>query len=263
MKHLYKLAIAAILMAGSTTIALAQQKLTINTISGTDVKKYDQQMVDVTVNRHVFKGWNTISLPFAMTEAKINEVFGPNCRLERLVGVENNGNEIKLNFQDCKKSGIEANVPYILYYDGETANKTISVANAKISAGKAAVTFDDNNGNKVTFAAAKSKVDSNGKYGIMAKDNAEAAFVNVNNVETGFYATRCFITVSSGTAPLLTANHIGADEATGINNVVRRGEAVDVYSVGGTLIGSGMSIDQVSGLNKGIYVIKGKKVMVK
>lgn len=254
--------IAALALASVT--ANAQKSLSLSTYTGTDIAQYDNQVMNVSVSRYIFNGWNTISLPFDMSAEKVEEVFGTDCRLERLVGVENDGTDIKMNFMDCKKEGIKANVPYILNYQGETTTKTFRVDNALIVNGTPAVSFTvANTGEKVTFSGAKSKLDSKGLYGILAKDNSEASFVNVDNISTGFYATRCFIQVSSGNSAMLNSKHIEGDETTAITSVVKKGEKVDVYNLSGVKVAANASINDVNNLSSGVYVVKGKKVMVK
>lgn len=257
MKKLYILAALAI-----SSLAANAQSLTLSTYSGTDVAKYNNQTMNVVVNRYMFKGWNTISLPFSMTAEQVNETFGADCRLEKLAGVENDGSGIKLNFQDCKSEGIKANTPYILNYTGESTTKRLKVDNALIQDGTASVTFKAaQTGETVTFAAASTKKEAKGLYGILAKDNAEASFVNVDNISTGFYATRCFIQVSSGNSTQLNSNHV--EESTAISSIIKNGEAVDVYSIGGGLVSSKLTTNEINNLPSGIYVVKGKKVLVK
>ena len=241
----------------------AQEKLTLSTYKGTDLAKYANKTLTVTVSRYLFNGWNTISLPFAMSQEQVNETFGNDCRLERLTGIENDGTDIKLNFQNCKSEGIKANVPYILYYTGLTGTKNFTTENATVSNTPAALTFTaEGTGETVTMAAAKQQKDAAGLYGILAKDNAEAAFVNVDNVSNGFYATRCYIQLSNGNSTLLTTNHI-VEEASSISAVVKAGEQVDVYNISGRRVASGINAAELSRLQKGIYVVKGKKVLVK
>ncbi len=121
-----------IALAGFALTAWSQTPLRLSTYSGTSVERYDGQQCDVTADRHLFTGWNTISMPFAMTEQEIDDILGQGVKLERLVGVTQQGTEIVLNFQDCKAEGIQANVPYILYYPGETGTKRLHV-NAQVA----------------------------------------------------------------------------------------------------------------------------------
>ena len=254
MKKLLLMAAIALSSIGAN----AQQNLTLSTYKGTDLAKYTGKTLNVSVNRYVFNGWNTISLPFDLTEAQVNEAFGNDCRLERLVGVENDGSNIRLNFQDCKAEGIRANVPYILHYTGETGTKSFKTEGVAVYDAPSAITFTaEGTGETVTMACAKTQKAAEGLYGILAKDNAEATFVNVNSISTGFYATRCYIQLSNGNSTLLTTNHIGSD-VTDIKSVVKAGERVEVYNLSGVKVA-----EDVKGLKRGIYVVKGKKVMVK
>lgn len=240
------------------------QNLTLNTFSGTDVAQFNGLTRNVTVNRNIFNGWNTISLPFALSAEQVNEFFGSDCRLEALVGIEQVGGQIKLNFQDCKAEGMKANVPYILHFTGETCSKKIVVPNAVIKHAPASVSFSDVNGVKVTFACAQKQVKAQGLYGILAKDNSEASFVNVDDVATsGFYATRCYVQLSNGNSTLLTTNHIEAGETTAISSVLRSNESADVFNLSGSKVASSLNVRGINSLPAGIYVVKGKKVAVR
>lgn len=259
MKKFYIIA----MMALTSLAASAQQTLTLSTYTGTDLAKFDGQTKNVKVSRYVFKGWNTICMPFDMTAEELNASFGNDCRLETLVGIENDGTQFKLNFQDCKSKGVKANMPYILYYTGETKTVSFTIENATIKNANQTVNFKDHNGVEVVFSGTKVKLDSKGLYGIYAKDNAEAAFVNVDDAANGFYATRCFIQLSNGNSTLLTSNHIGEGDITAITSVMKSGEKADVYNISGVKIATNASIKDINNLNKGVYVVKGKKIAVK
>lgn len=245
------------------TLTANAQNLTLSTYAGTDLAKYDGQTRNVVVNRYVMNGWNTISLPFAMDAQKVNEVFGADCKLEKLVGVESDGAAITLNFMDCKAEGLKANVPYILHYAGESSVKRIFVENVAVKDADAAVRFYDVNGVQVTFACAQKQRDAKGVYGILARDNGEASFVNVDNLSTTFYATRCYVQLSNGTNAELQTNHLTAGEATSINAVLRGGEKSDVYNLSGTKVASAIDAQSIAELPAGVYVVKGRKVAVR
>ena len=237
--------------------ASAQKTLTLSTYKGTDLAKYDGQTLNVSVSRYLFTGWNTISLPFAMSEDQVNEVFGSDCKLEKLVGVENDGVDVILNFQDCKKEGIKANTPYILNYTGENGTKQFTTENALIVNGIASLVFTaEGTGEKITMAAAQQQTEPQGLYGILAKDNSEAAFVNASETANGFYATRCYVKMENGNSKMLKTVHIG--DAASIKSVVNANEKVEVFNLSGVKVA-----DSIEGLEPGIYVVKGKTVFVK
>jgi uncharacterized repeat protein (TIGR02543 family) len=52
-------------------------------------------------------------------------------------------------------------------------------------------------------------------------------------------------------------------EASSIKALFRDSKAVNVYTVGGTLVGRDMTVGEVLQLKRGIYVINGKKIVVK
>jgi uncharacterized repeat protein (TIGR02543 family) len=52
-------------------------------------------------------------------------------------------------------------------------------------------------------------------------------------------------------------------ETSSIKALFRDSKAVNVYTVGGTLVGRDMTVGEVLQLKRGIYVINGKKIVVK
>ena len=258
MKKFYIIALTAAL----SLTASAQKKLYVSTYNGTNVEKYDGTICDVTVNRYMFTGWNTVALPFDVTEEELNETFGNDCRLEKLVSVENVGNDIQLNFQDCKAEGMTANMPYILYFTGEPCNKTLT-KEACVKGGQAAIALTTQRGESVVMSGVQAKTAGIGFWGILAKDNAEAKFAKVDGSLSGFLATRCYIQLQSETALRLITNHVAAGETTSINAIAKNGEKVDVFTLGGQKVAAGINANAVNSLQPGIYVVKGQKVLVK
>lgn len=255
MKKLFLIAALALV----TLTVSAQQRLYLSTYKGTDVTKFDGKTCNVTVSRLMFKGWNTLSLPFAMSEQELNQVFGNDCRLERLVGVEETAGNIQLDFQDCKADGLQANTPYIIYFTGENSNVNIAKS-ALIGNAASSLTFRTQGNEEVTMCGASKQTEGEGLYGVMAKDNADAKFVAVGSDTQGFYATRCYIKLASGTAKQLTTHHLAASETMGITAVATENEDVDVYNLNGVKVASKI---QTATLKPGVYVVKGQKVLVK
>jgi hypothetical protein len=257
-----KLFIIAALSA-LTMSAQAQEKLNLSTYNGTNIARYDGKVCNVTVNRYVFTGWNTISLPFSMTEQELNETFGNDCKLEMLISAEDNAQGITLNFIDCKAGGLQANTPYMLYFTGESGNKKF-VKEAEILDAQSNIILTTLNGETVTMTGAAKHTEADGLYGVMARDNAEVKFVSVGGENTnGFYATRCYIRLSSGTDKKLTARHLGYGEATSIAAIANKDEMVDVYNMAGTKVASQIRASEVSNLHSGLYIVKGQKILVK
>lgn len=251
-----------IALAGLALTAWAQTPLRLSTYNGTSLTRYDGQQCDVTADRYLFTGWNTISMPFNMTEQEIDDALGMGVKLEKLVAVTQQGTEIVLNFQDCKKEGIKANTPYILYYPGETGTKRLRV-NAQVANNESKVMLTTDCGVEVTMHGAALKTDGKGLYGILAINNNDANFTTIDNDKSFFYATRCYISIPGEQQFTLTPNHLGAGEITSINEIAATNDIIDVYNVLGVRVAHNVKAGDVNNLAPGIYVVKGRKILVK
>lgn len=223
------------------TMAASAQTLTLSSFSGTNLSNLNGQVRDVKMSRDIFKGWNTISLPFALTEDQVNEYFGSDCRLEKFVGVETTASATTMIFQDVKAEGIKANTPYILYYTGETKSIAMNVSNATLDNGESVISFTDVNGMTISMHGLKRSAGSRGLYGILAKDNDEASFVNVSDLGSQFYATRCYVEVSNidnakSTNLILATRHL-APGTTGIDSVEAANSNSATFNLAGQRVG--------------------------
>ena len=250
-----------IVMAVVAMAAWSQTPLRLSTYKGTSVERYDGQTCDVTVDRYLFNGWNTISLPFAISEQEIDEALGKGVKLEQLVGVSQHGTEITLCFQDCKSEGIQANKPYILYYPGETGSKKLHV-NAKVANKESKVTMTTGGGVEVTMGGAATQTNANGLYGILVVNNSDANFtyIDAGNV---LYATRCFISIPGDQQFTLTAYHLPTGAVTSINEIAAENDIVDVYNLLGMQVAHGIKAGKVNDLEPNIYIVNGRKVLVR
>ena len=254
--------ICMIALASLALTAWSQTPLRLSTYSGTSVERYDGKQCDVTMSRYFYTGWNTIALPFDITEQEIDDVLGQGVKLERLVGVTQQGAEIMLNFQDCKSEGIKANQPYILYYPGETATKTFNV-NSQVTNKESKVTMNTDCGVEVTMNGAAFKTDGKGLYGILAINNVDANFTSIDNDKAFFYATRCFISIPGEQHFTLTTNHLAKGEVTSITDIVAENDIVDVYNVLGMQVAHNIKASDVNNLVPNVYIVNGRKVLVK
>lgn len=258
MKKLFcMIALAAIVLTAG-----AQKPLKLSSYNGTAIERYDGQQRDLSMDRYLFTGWNTISLPFAMTEQEIDEALGQGVKIERLVGVVQQGTEIELNFQDCKAEGIKANIPYIVYYPGESGTKKFNV-NATVTNKESKLTMTTTGGVEVTMMGADRKTDGKGLYGILAINNLDANFTAIDNDKAFFYATRCYISIPGEQLFTLRTRHLAAGEVTSITSIAADNEIVDVYNVLGMRVAHNIKAGDINNLEPNIYVVKGRKVLVK
>lgn len=248
-------------LVGLALTMWSQTSLKLSTYNGTSVVRYDGQQCDVTLSRYLVNGWNTVSLPFAMTEQEIDDALGQGVKLERLVDVSQQGNEITLLFQDCKREGIQANKPYILYYPGETGTKTIRV-NASVADKESMVTFITNAGVEVSMNGVPLKLNGKGLYGIPAINNSDANFTYID-IDNVFYATRCYISIAGEQRYKFTPRHLAPGVVTSITDIAAENEIVDVYNVLGMRVAHAIKASEVNNLEPNIYIVNGRKVLVK
>ena len=178
------------------------------------------------------------------------------CKAYEFYVAENEGNSIILK----EVTSIAANTPYILYNgnaaDTElvcegTGDMNFTAEDTNQSYGNLNVhgTFDYFNG------------DGSTKYGIQ---KAQGDNLNLKKVGTGAIVPpfRVYFTIPESSNAKAYSLHLGGG-TTGISGV-NAAEAVhtcDIYSIDGKLVKAGAA--RVDGLAKGIYIVNGKKLLVK
>lgn len=204
---------------------------------------------DITLNRTlVADKWNTLCVPFAISEEEIKANFGEGTLVEKLEEV--NGNTV--NFADA--TSIEAGVPYlikpIVAGTTYTFNGKDIIADAPKTEGNADVTFqgiysptDITNGGTVKAAG--------------VTEDGKVLFVNADSQTKAF---RCFFTLNDNAtiSPAMLKISIKGVE-TAINSIVMgNNNAADnaIYNLQGQRVNG-------NSLTKGIYIKNGKKFAVK
>lgn len=245
----------AFLCISTTVIAQKRElkRINIDTWNKIDVAAYDKQNKDVHMARYMFKGWNTLCIPFAINEAQIDSIFGKDCKVETLVGVEGDANNVTVYFDNAKTKGIEANKPYIVYYSGDSKYISVNVPNVTIDAsGEKSISFSSNDAD-VSFNGTLSYLDGKEYYGIYVKNNTDATFSPVDAELNGFYPTRCFLSVNGTNSAKVTIKH----GPTSIDSIVTSEEKntnIRKYNISG---------QQVDASHKGVVIQNGKKYIAR
>ena len=158
-----------------STTAVAQNRVK-NIYASTpklDMELMQKSDQTVQLNRYFFAGYNTLCLPFSLTGDQM-AAAAKDLKIERLAGIQQEGQTLNLYFVDCTADGIQAGVPYLIY--SPTAQY-----------------LRDNNGNTITFGSAWESIEKVGRYGIPAKQDVtplQAILVRTNADKT-FLPTRC------------------------------------------------------------------------
>lgn len=228
---------------------------TISLSESEENKIVTQSDVTISLNRKLVKGvWNTICLPFDVSEDQAKSAFGADVRIAAL-NAESKGNT--LVFEDKKAEGIKAAVPYLIMPSEVKADNQYEFYNVDIKAGDAgqAATLDG-----FAFKGIYNKVDITQDI-----NNSEsyAAFLGANNTlfkaKTGSTTKgfRAYFVIPN--SPAVSALRVVVDgNATSIKNincgVVESDDAV--YNL------QGQRVDARS-LMPGLYIKAGKKFVVR
>lgn len=258
----------------------------INHNNGTDPYKYP---VTYNIRRYFNVGkWESLILPCTLTGDQVKQTFGGDKEVQLSAFKEVKGTCVYFKAVDLDNEGIVAGKPYIIKVGKEAdiktkgdkytfpwgINQTVKV-NGPIYQVKGVVppTFT---GNGVTIekeTTAGDKVQFHGFYYDPGVAPAKAYVVNNGNMYhlssewNNFVGTSWYVTIkdAQGNAKALSFSFDGDSSTTAIENVTRQEDAAVqtdgfVYNLSGQRVGTR---NNMSNLSSGIYVVAGKKFVVK
>ena len=227
----------------------------------------EQTNVDVRVRRTINANeWSTICLPFDMTEAQVKEAFGNDVQLGDFVGAESefddadNVTGITVSFNDA--SAIEANQPYIITVSEPVEEFTIDGVDIVADEDEAYIEFDNGK-------SGSRRVVYSGFYGTYHAGTVLDEFTLFLSSNKFYYSDgsikmkgyRAYFEFLDVLTEIEEGPHVkiffgGDDDETGIDRVItaRRAED-DVYDLSGRRVGRQPQ--------RGIYIVNGKKVVIK
>lgn len=238
-------------------VMVIAKEITLDENGDNTVEKADN--VNVTLNRTLYGdgGWNTLCVPFSLTAAQVKAAFGNDVELRKLSSIE--GTTLKFVSTDI----ITAGEPCLIKVakDGSTYNfegvATIAVANNKD------YTFSMVSGD-IQFLGIYSPMDvvtenpagpSTGYYAFLGEGNK---FFKAQ-AETKMKGFRAFFLVPNN-VPSNALKAVIDGTATGIEDLVIDDVKANghVYNLNGQYVGNSLN-----GLQSGIYIQNGKKIVVK
>ena len=261
----------------------------INHNNGTDPYKYP---VVYNIRRYFnVDKWESLILPCTLTGDQVKQTFGGDKDVELSVFEKVDETCVYFRPVDLDKEGIDAGTPYIIKVrkkaDIETKNdvytfpwginKTVKV-NGPIYQVKGVVppTFDGTGvtiEKETTGGTGGYKVQFHGFYYKPDFAPDHAYVVNNGNMYhlssnwASFVGTSWYVTITDadGNAKALSFSFDGDSSTTAIENVTRQEDAAAqtdgfVYNLSGQRVGTR---NNMSNLSSGIYVVAGKKVVVK
>lgn len=224
-----------------------------------DTKTYNEApalVANVTLNRKLGEKWNTIVLPFALNEAQVTEMFGEGAKVAAYKGSTVNGDHVTLNFKE--QTSMEAQTPYMIK-PGTNASYKVNGVILEPASGLKKV--EDANHNGIDFVGNYTTGQTLQQNSFFISNNV---FYRASGQET-MKAYRATFQVPSTLSAAKSMNTVFVGEGgsvTAIDDVhVSPQGSFDVYHINGMLVKKN-AID-LNGLDKGIYIINGKKYVVK
>ena len=243
-------------IASSITVFVSLPTISFSESEENTIKT--QSDVNISLNRKLVKGvWNTICLPFDVSEAQAKSAFGADVKIAAL-NVESKGNT--LVFENKTTEGIKASVPYLIMPSEVKADNQYEFYNVDIKDGDAGQTVTTDG---FAFKGIYNKVDITQDIKKLGTTYSYAAFLGANNTlfkaKTGSTTKgfRAYFAIPNSTAA--SALRVVVDgNATSIKNincgVVESDDAV--YNL------QGQRVDTRS-LKPGLYIKAGKKFVVR
>lgn len=213
---------------------------------------------NVTLKRTLYAdgGWNTLCLPFSLTDEQTKAAFGDDVELRTLESVSGN----TLTF--AKATGITEGVPCLIKVSKVAKDNTYTFTGVTTIAVKDETDFGFSEKGDVVFVGIYSPADVS-KWATAGKENA--LFLGAGNkfykakAETRMNAFRAFFLVPASTdtqalRAVIDGTTTGIDDLN-IDTVKADGR---VYNLNGQCVGYSLE-----GLKAGIYIQNGKKVIKK
>lgn len=270
---------------------------TVN-LSEKSQKKYKENLTMYFQRSFVEGEWNSLIMPVNLTKAQFDEAFGSDAKLAKANKVYDSNGNLIIGFSlveedknNANSAYLVANTPYIINISKKTAQKgaitidagTISGDIYKVDNSLAAggVTFTYDNDKATNPIGQNFLVDQaiTTKWG-MTDLKFIGSYDNHQDLEAGNYiwnngklyltknnhwmkGYRCWLVPTwsgsaTGNAKLLSFG-FGNGETTGINmpSMGNTSGSIKVYNL------NGQRVDNMLGVQPGIYIVNGKKVVVK
>lgn len=209
---------------------------------------------NVTFNRTFYKGWNTFVAPFPVTKKQLGYE-----KANTLASISTSASWLK--FEDVADETLEANKPYLLYYSADQTPVEFYYGGAVLSTtGDVKATATAHDGAKVSMVGNYTpKFSVEGNY--LLTDRSGYDEIAKAGARSVVDATKCYFTFENVPNPAALSVKFGGD-VTGMGNVVAEETAPranGVYNLQGVKLSNG----SVEGLPAGLYIVNGRKVLVK
>jgi hypothetical protein len=210
--------------------------------------------------------WNTLCVPFSVANADIATVFGAGAQVANYTGVTlNDNNYTTLNFTTTDAK-IEANKPCLIKITTDPAPSSYALQNVTLTTDAVSNIAQTGTNTTLNKSVTATMI---GTYSKITVPTTDAYVISNDNfylvdVAVTLKAFRAYFSVPASTTNSVKALNVNVDGQTtaveGINSDVQSISG-NVYNMNGQLVRKNAAT--MNGLTKGIYIMNGKKVVVK
>ncbi len=203
---------------------------------------------DIILKFSAYNGWNTICLPFIPKRTvgssydHLQTIFGDGYKVYSLNAYSDGMLEFSL-----QQSGLEANTPYLVHAE----NASNSTQEFSLHADMIYKNSYQATAGGATFQGTYAPISMEGKYGVTGNATIQKGGENSNILGYRAYFTGVS-EAPNGARPTIVFSE--EEMPTGIGAVQMLENTKDVYNLNG---------QKVSQTHKGIYIVNGRKVVVK
>lgn len=195
--------------------------------------------------------WNTICLPFSLTNGQIEDVFGPNTIVKQLAGVVTNGEMSTLTFS--KVTSIQANRPYIMQLDKGGKQYIIKNINITPSENLIQTVGDVQFVGNYVYPCVMANEGGTDYYILNDKFKSSTGRTKIKGFRAYFHVPE-----SSGIKVL----NFSIGDITSIDGLeMNAALPADIYNVSGQLVRR--QATSTDDLPSGIFIINGRKVIIR
>lgn len=199
---------------------------------------------NVWMTRNFAQGWNTVCLPFNTTATELGATT-----VQKFASADANS----ISFEKVTNGSIEANVPYLVYFAAAKSHNPLKVVKDLQASNAKTVSF----GAYTFLGNYTAGMNMSGKYGVADINGVQK--LRIGGAKATLPAGCAYFTAASNANGMLI--RLDGGNTTGILDV-NTGVVVEnaaVYNLQGVKV----SNNGTAGLPAGIYVMGGKKVIVK
>ena len=215
-----------------------------------EISLYNNVFVELT-RSFVADNWNTVCLPFVPTSAQANTLFGSGYKLAEFTGVSGTGTTMQFTTIDI--AAFEAGKPYLVMPKTGCATGATVLSDVNITAkDPTPVTF----GNYTFTGTFTTKTFSGDDECNTSRFVATGNELQKPNNSSTLKSLRCYFTVPAAAARSLSFDVDEEGNTTGVADINR--ETItnngDFFNLAG---------QRVAQPTKGLYIVNGKKVVIK